>query len=45
MAASLEFKHVSPFPAPRPKPSVTLIPPQLRIEVGLRPTMKTAAVA
>jgi cytochrome P450 len=45
MSASLEFKDVSPFPAPRPKPSVTLIPPPLRIEVGLRPTIKTAAVA
>jgi cytochrome P450 len=45
MSASLEFKDVSPFPAPRPKPSVTLIPPQIRIEVGLRETMKTAAVA
>ena len=45
MAASLEFRDVSPFPAPRPKPSVTLIPPQIRIEVGLRQTVKTAAVA
>jgi cytochrome P450 len=45
MAASLEFKDVSPYPAPRPKPSVTLIPPQIRIEVGLRQTVKTAAVA
>jgi cytochrome P450 len=45
MAASLEFKDVSPFPAPRPKPSITLIPPPIRIEVGLRQTVKTAAVA
>ena len=45
MAASLEFKNVSPYPAPLPKPSVTLIPPQILIEVGLRLTLRTAAVA
>lgn len=37
MASALEFRSVSPVPAPLPAPLVTLIPPPIRIEVGLRP--------
>jgi cytochrome P450 len=39
IAAAYRFGTVSPFPAPWPKPSVTLIPPEISIQIGLRKTV------
>lgn len=36
IAATYRFGSVVPYPAPLPKPSVTLIPPEMHIEISLR---------
>jgi hypothetical protein len=36
IAAAYRFEGVTPFPAPLPKPSVTLIPPEMSITIRLR---------
>jgi cytochrome P450 len=35
-ATAYSFGQVNPFPAPRPIPSVTLIPPEMRIDISVR---------
>jgi cytochrome P450 len=36
LAAAYRFAGVTPYPARLPKPSVTLIPPEMSIDIGLR---------
>jgi cytochrome P450 len=35
-ASAYSFGQVSPYPAPRPIPSVTLIPPEMQIDIRVR---------
>ncbi len=42
-ASAYTFGHVTPYPAPRPIPSVTLIPPEMRIDIRVRETTRLHA--
>ena len=44
-ATAFDLTVVSQVPAPRPKPSVTLIPPEIRIEAHPRGAAVIAAAA
>jgi hypothetical protein len=45
MAASVELSTVSATPAPWPKPSVTLVPPDILIEIAPRETRRSQSFA
>jgi len=42
-ASAFSFGQVTPYPAPKPIPSVTLIPPQMRIDIRIRETVHVHA--
>lgn len=44
-ASAFSFGSVTPFPAARPIPSVTLIPPEMQIEIRVRETARTQSSA
>ena len=44
-AAAYSFGRVTPFPAPQPTASVTLVPPAMRIEIEIRSTAQARASA
>jgi cytochrome P450 len=42
-ASAFSFGQVTPYPAPRPIPSVTLIPPQMQIDIRIREAVHVRA--